>query len=522
MKCDERGLFDERRRIPHSYRAMRMFRMLLVLAGTCAVALAQTNAPGVRKVSLDDCIQGALEKNLDMRIARYEPPKSLADLKAAYAGYNPTFSFQGTHRYSKTGGGFDPALDTVTISTVQDVDAFASSLGGLAPWGLNYGLQGNVNESYGTGGDAVPFDLASGSASTIDMSQPLLKGFWIDQTRYSIKVSKNRVKYTELGLKQTIMTIVTSVEQAYYDLIYARENVTVQEKAVELATQLVVENRKRVEVGSLAPLDQKQAEAQAETSRAALIAAKSTLVMQENAMKQLITDDYAAMEAVDLQPTAPLSASLQVFDRQISWSKGLAERPDLLQAKLDIERQGVTLKYSYNQLFPQLDLVGSYGRGAGGRAISEYSQAFDQIARGDQPSYFYGGRLSFPIGNTGARATYKRSKLEMEQYMLTLKKLEQTIMITIDNDITQAKSSYQQVAATRAAREYATDALDAEQKKLENGKSTTYTVLQMQRDLTTARGNEIQALANYNKALAQLSLDEGTTLQRLSINVEVK
>ena len=106
--------------------------------------------------------------------------------------------------------------------------------------------------------------------------------------------------------------------------------------------------------------------------------------------------------------------------------------------------------------------------------------------------------------------------------MLNLKKIEQSIMIAIDNDITQAKSSYQQVAATRAAREYAAEALDAEQKRLQNGKSTTYTVLQMQRDLTTTRGNEIQALANYNKILAQLSLDEGTTLQRLGINVELK
>jgi len=119
-------------------------------------------------------------------------------------------------------------------------------------------------------------------------------------------------------------------------------------------------------------------------------------------------------------------------------------------------------------------------------------------------------------------APYKKSKLAMEQLVLTLKKLEQTIMTTIDNDIQQAQSSYQQVAATRAAREYAAAALDAEQKKLESGKSTTYTVLQMQRDLTTARGNEIQALDNYNKALSQLSLDEGSTLQRLSINIEVK
>jgi outer membrane protein TolC len=354
------------------------------------------------------------------------------------------------------------------------------------------------------------------------MVQPLLKNFWIDATRFNIKVGKNRVKFTELGLKQTIMTIVTTVEQAYYDLIYARENVLVQEKAVELATQLVVENKKRVEVGSLAPLDQKQAEAQAATLRATLIAARSSLIMQENTVKQLISDNYSAMEPVDLEPTAPLSAPIRVFDRQLSWSKGLTERPDLLQAKLDVERQGITLKYNFNQLFPELDLIGTYGHGAGGVGISEFSQALDQMQRGSRPFYTYGAQMTFPVGNTGARATYKRSKLTMEQYMLALKKLEQTIMITIDNDITQAKSSYQQVAATRAAREYATDALSAEQKKLENGKSTTYTVLQMQRDLTTARGNEIQALANYNKALAQLSLDEGTSLQRLGINVEVK
>jgi outer membrane protein TolC len=337
----------------------------------------------------------------------------------------------------------------------------------------------------------------------------------------NIKVARNRIKYSELGLKQAIMSVATTVEQAYYDLIYDRENVTVQEKAVELATQLVVENKKRVEVGAMAPLDEKQAEAQAASIQAVLIAARSTLAIQANTMKQLLTDDYAAWEPAELQPTAPLTAPVRVLDRQLSWSKGLTERPDLLQAKLDVERQGITLKYNRNQLFPELDLVGSYGQGANG-TISEFSQALNQIGQGSRPYYSYGAQLIFPIGNDSARAAYKKGKLAMEQYLLTLKKLEQTIMATIDDDIKQAQSSYQQVAATRAAREYAKDALDAEQKKLESGKSTTYTVLQMQRDLTTARGNEIQALAAYNKALAQLSLDEGSTLQRLSISLEVK
>jgi outer membrane protein TolC len=520
VQSNEQRLFDERQRIPHSYRAMRLLGMSLMLASLSVAALAQTNTPGIRKVSLEDCVQSALEKNLDVRIARYNPPQALADLQAAYAGWNPTFNLGGAHNYQKSGGGFDPTLGVITYPNSADQNTFNSSLGGLTPWGLNYSMVGNLQENYGNAGPNAPFDTSSGSA-ILKLSQPLLKNFWIDQTRFNIQVGKNRVKYTDLGLKQTVMNLATAVEQAYYDLIYARENVTVQEKAVELAMQLVAENKKRVEVGSLAPLDEKQAEAQAASSQAALISARGSLVLQENTVKQLISDNYAVMEPVDLQPTAPLNAPVRVFDRQISWSKGLTDRPDLLQAKLDVQRQGITIKYNYNQLFPELDITGGYGLSAN-VPRGDLRQAENEIGRGNLPSHSYGGQLTYPIGNTAARANYKKSKLGMEQLVLNLKKLEQTIMVTIDNDITQAKSSYQQVAATRAAREYAKEALEAEQKKLENGKSTTYTVLQMQRDLTTARGNEIQALANYNKALAQLSLDEGTTLQRLSINVEVK
>src|SRR5258708_17496425 len=110
----------------------------------------------------------------------------------------------------------------------------------------------------------------------------------------------------------------------------------------------------------------------------------------------------------------------------------------------------------------------------------------------------------------------------MEQLVLTLKQLEQAVMISIDNDIGTIRADYDQVHATRTAREYQESALDAEQKKLESGKSTTYTVLQVQRDLTNARGAEIQALDTYNKRLSQLSLDEGSTLDRLEIRLEAK
>jgi outer membrane protein TolC len=353
----------------------------------------------------------------------------------------------------------------------------------------------------------------------IQVSQPLLKNLWIDQSRLNIRVAKNRVKYTEEGLRLQIMQIITTLEQAYFDLIYNRENVLVQEKAVELAERLVAENRKKLEVGTLAPLDLQSAEAQAATSRAAVIQARNQLGTQERLVKGLITDEYTTLVSLELIPSGTLTAQPPIVNLQDSWSKGLTQRPDILQSKLDVERAGIQLKYSRNQLFPELDVFATGGYAGAGK---EFSDALHNIEERNLPFYTYGGRLIYPLSNTAARNNYKSSKATLEQMVLTLKKLEQTVMIAIDNDIGTLRANFDQVHATRTAREYQESALDAEQKKLESGKSTTYTVLQVQRDLTSARGAEIQALDTYNKTLSQLSLDEGSTLERLGIKFEVK
>ncbi len=499
---------------------MRLLRICLVLLCARLGALAQTNTSDVRILTLQDCIQSALQKNLDLQIARYSPPLAFNNLEAAYGGWDPNLNLSGSHTYNTSAGGFNSQIGTLTAPTTANQNSFNTTLGGLTPWGLNYNLVGNISESYGSGGgNNIPFDQTSGQVGLF-MSQPLLKNFWIDITRLNIRVAKNRVKYSELTLKFQVMQIITTVENAYYDLIYSRENVKVQEKAVELAMQLVRENKKRVEVGALAPLDEQQAEAQAAQSQAALIAARAALAVQEHTVKQLITDEYSRWLHFKVEPAESLASPRMFFNLQDSWVKGLTMRPDLAQAKLDIEKQGVTIKYNYNQLFPELDVVGSYGHNASG--FPDYTSGLGQFRDGSLPFYSYGGQLSYPLGNHNARYTYKSSKMVMEQLVLTLKKLEQGIMVAIDNDIKNAEANYEQVGAARTARDYAAAALDAEQKKLESGKSTTYTVLQMQRDLTNARGTEIQALDNYNKSLSQLSLDEGTTLKRLNILFEAK
>jgi len=482
---------------------------------------AQSNSIPSQSLSLDESIQMALTNNFAVQIARYNPRFSLYNLRAAYAGYDPLFSVSGQHDFSLSGGGLDPITKLPSPASTSDDNSFRSGItGGLLPWGTTYSVSGNIQETYGlTAGG--PFDNTRGSVSTT-LSQPLLKNLWIDGTRLNISVAKIGLTQSELGLRGQIMDNIHLVELAYYDLIAARENVKVQEQALQLADRLLAENKRRVEVGALAPLDEKQAASQVAARRADLQVAQAQLATAQNTLKALISDNYRELHGTDLDPSESLAAPLQILNLQDSWGKGMTLRPDLLQLKLDLEKQGVQLRYDKNQLFPQLDLFGTYGHSAGGTVVPEFSDGFDQLRQGNQPFYTYGARLSVPLSNVGQRNIYKASKLRLEQILLSLKQKEQGILTEIDNAVIAARTSHERVGSTREARLYAEAALEAEQKKLENGKSTSFVVLQLQRDLTAARSAEIGALADYNKSLADLAHSEGSTLERRNIDVNVK
>lgn len=463
---------------------------------------------------MQDCIAEALKHNFDVRVERYVPIEAKLQLESAYAGYDPSLNLGGQHAFNESGGGYLSGL--VLPATISDENTFNSSLGGTLPTGTKYSLSGNIAETYGSTGGS-PFDQTSGSFG-VSVDQPLLKNLWIDSTRLAISAAKNQVKYSLQGLRQQLITTVSAVENAYYELIYARENLTVENEALDLAQTQLDQDRQRVEVGSLAPLDVQQDEAQVAQSRASVIAAEFTLQTDDNTLKNLITDNYVTWQRVEVKPTATLEAVRQLFDVQDSWSKGMASRPDLLQAKVTLEQQGIQLKYDYNQIFPQLDLQASYGFNGNGR---EYSDALGQMNEGSRPYYTYGGQLTMPLANLAARSTYKSDKAVEQQDLLRLKQLEQNVMVEIDNAVKQAQSAWESVDATKQARVYAEAALDAEQKKYSVGKSTTFTVLQLQNNLTTARSAEIRALANYQEALTNLAQQEGSTLERRNVDLTV-
>jgi HAE1 family hydrophobic/amphiphilic exporter-1 len=480
------------------------------------VSAAETTNQPSQLVSKADCIRTALEHNLDIKIERYAPEIARYNLDIGYAAYEPVFAGNATHSYDQSPGGIDQQNQPYPGAVTKD-DAVTAGFSGILPFGTTYTLAGNLADT--TGEDSGGPLANTGGAASIQATQPLLKNLWIDAPRMTIQVNKKLLRISELALRLQIMTTVTAVESAYYDLILAQENVKVQRESLQLAEKLFKEDKRRVEVGALAPLDEKQSESQMAASQATLLDAERAMAAQQNVVKLLIIDDTAAWRNGAPEPSESLVATPQKFDLNKSWQKAFTQRPDLLQSRVDLERQGIVIKYLRNQLFPELDLVGSYGHNA---SESQFAGAFDDLRRGDSPFYSYGAAVTIPLGNGNARGNYRIGKATREQSLLKLKQLELQIMSQVEDVVKLAQTDLQRVEATRQSRIFAETALEAEQKKMETGRSSSFFVLQMQRDLTAARSAEVQALADYNIALVQLAFNEGSTLERNKLDIEVR
>lgn len=522
-----------------------MVFLLCPLAQDSSPALAETTEETAhssemagRPMSLNDCIQTALEHNLSLKVEKINPIIDQAHLQIAYAGWDPSFTAGYNRNYRQDPSDFNTQFDIPIPGSSSDTDSVNASINGLLSSGMQYDLSARISDTTGEfsriiGVDEMedpifisdPFSRQGGNFS-LNLSQPLLRNLRIDSTRLNIKISKVALAQSELAFLWQIMNTVSQVELAYFDLIAAEESVKVQEKAVQLAEQLLEDNRKRVQIGTIAPLDEKQAESQLPRARADLLSAQRNLALRQNALKNLLSDEYLEWQDVRIEATEVLKAVPIPFRRQDSWDRAMHLRPDLRQQRLNLQRNGINVQFRKNQVLPQLDVVGSIGYSAGGREADGkgigYSGVLRQLRRRENSNWSLGGRLTIPLGNRVARNQLKIAREQEKQSILQLKQFEQNIMVNVENAVTLAEINLQRVEATRQEREFAEAALEAEETKLENGKSTVFVVLQLQRDLTQARSGEIQALVEYNRALSQLSLAEGATLQEREISIEAE
>lgn len=484
-----------------------------------------------RPVSLRQCFDLALARNLDLQIEHLNSEIAGFNLFSSYGVYVPSLSARAEHDFISSPSDFDPKKAGLDFPYQMQNDLVEPGLKGKLPTGLSYGLNAYTREDNARTDlsfDPNSFKTYPGgirntnnyySEARLDLQQHLLRDFWIDADREQILLRRKDVKISQHALRFQIMKTLLAVELSYNDLLTARESVRVQEKALQLREQLVAETRRRVQVGDLPPLDAEQAETQLELTRTALTAANEFYVSTQNILKGLLTDDFRSLMDVELVPTDALLAVEQTVNRSESFARAMENRPDLAEARLAVEKSDVAVRFRKNQLFPNLDLVGSYGGlGVADQAGSSINNAF---SFGNQ-EYSYGVVLSFPLSNVSERGYYRASKAARQIAQLELKKAEEALLLQIADFVNRAQSRFAQVTSTRKARVFAESALAAEVKKLQNGLSTAFFVLQLQETLTAARTAEIQAIADYNKVLAQLSFAEASILEKHHLSLEGK
>jgi outer membrane protein len=383
-------------------------------------------------------------------------------------------------------------------------------------------------------------ELTSNFTATV--TQHLLNGFGISvNTRFIAQAINNR-RITDSGFRQQLLFTINQVENIYWALVSAYENVQSAQRALDQSTQVASDNRKQLQIGTLAPLDVLNADNQVAQDKQTLIAAQSNLEYQQLVMKQAIARNLNS-PALSQAPVIPTDrVSLIEMPEETAAVEDLVKqanqnRPEIEQAVLNLKNDQITLKGVKNGLLPTVDLYGFYGSTALGGAANpncsvaangpegctitpgNYGNVFTGMFNGDTPNRGVGVNISIPLRNRPAQALHERSLLEFRQDQLKLQQLYTQIRIGVINAQYALTNDRASVQAATATREYNTQALDAEKKKFKYGASTTALVLQQERSLAAAENTVTSAMATYAKDRASLEQILANTLTKYNISI---
>ena len=505
--------------VPSSTAAQSAVNLDELKRAALAQAQAQAQAsPPVVDLKLDEAVQRAIERNLDLAVERLNPLTYDHTLSALYATYRPTMTSTFGNRSQVT----LPNSQLTGVTTKLDTET-VTWLGGLTQnvqWGGgSFSLTFNNNRQDSSNAFAIrnPSYTSSLSAS---YTQPLLRGFRIDGTRTQLETTKISQTISELQLKAATTTTLASVRNAYWDLLAARQAIEAARQSLSLASKLVADNRQRVEIGTMAPIDVIQAQAEEATRRQSLVQAEATAGTAELALKRLIvsgTDDPLWSATID--PVDRPTFSAEAVDVDTVVKNAFENRIDLQQAKQQLDSNDLSIKNLNNQTLPALNLTGGYQlAGLGGPQFERdrlggailktipggYLDALANIRGVDAPTWNLQVNLSYPLGTSSAEANLARAKLQLQQTQAQIKQVVLQIATEVTNVALQVRSNAQRVQASTAARELSEKRLEAEQSKFEVGLSTNFMVVQAQRDLFDAQISELRAILDYRKSLVDL------------------
>jgi outer membrane protein TolC len=468
------------------------------------------------ELTLDDAVMRALEQNLDIAVERLNPEVQDLTIARIKDSYKPSLTSTLFQRSQ-----VQPPTSQLNGGTIVNNDTSTYNVGiaqNVLWGGGNYSVQFN-NQRQETNNLFANFNPTFNSNLIANYTQPILRGFSIDGNRQQLKVTQINQAISEVQLRGTIATTVGNVRNAYWEMVYATQALEVAKSSLDLADKLVQDNRARVEVGTMAPLDVVQSEAEAATRRQAVAQTDAQLKTTELALKRMIvngTEDplwRATIVAIDRPTFRPEPLNVEQAVRT-----ALQNRTDLDAARKTVESNDITLKLLHNQTLPQLDAVALYqsqglggtqfirsGSGLGSTVTTTipggYADALRTLFGHDYPIWQLQLNFSYPLGSSASEANYARGKVQRSQAAAQLRSLELTVATDVTNAALQVESDLKSYEAASSARDLAQQRLAAEQSRFEVGLSTNFFVVQAQRDLATAQISELRALLDYRQAL---------------------
>ena len=479
-----------------------------------------TEAVPKQAISLADAALRALQNNLDISISRQTKESRLTDIVFEQAKYDPLMSFNGQYNRSVSplnrpilgfGGDQPTPLDQNSFQGTVDMTQNLLT-------GANYDLNFSPSRVFVAGQQSFLFNPAYQSGLAFTLTQPLLRNFGTDVNKTLILIAQNNAKVEEHVFLDRVLTVIATVEQTFWELVFANENLKVAEAAVKAAQELLASNRAKAKAGVMSIVDVLQAEAAVASRVEQTLIAEKTIRDQEDQLRRLMNPGEEELRRdVQLIPQDQPVVTLDPISLQESIDVAVERRPEILEASKNIETSDLNAKFAKNQLLPNLSVQGTTGLAGLQGGVSKMLQ---NNFSGDFYNYGAGLVLSFPLGNRSAISQYNRRQLEAQNAKASLQSVRQQVIVGVREAVRRVRTDFKRIETTRSARIMAEKQLQAEQERLKVGLSTTRFVLDFQRDLATAQGNELRAIVDYNKSVSNLARHKASTLERYNLQIQ--
>jgi len=479
-----------------------------------------------RRLSMNDAVEMALEPNLTIQVERLNPQLQDLSIATVRAAWTPTLSttFQNNDQQRPS----STQLDGGAISTYTT--AFSNDIGisQLTKWGGNYNVSWN-SSTQSTSNFFTSFNPSVRSTVNFNYSQPLLRNFKIDNARQQLLISTKNREISDVQLRETIVSTVRQVKNAYWQLSYAIASLAVQQQSLELAKESLRNNQVRVEVGTMAPIDIVEAQAEVARNEETVIVAESNIEEAEDGLRALIMDPVTPnFWEINLEPTDTPLLQTREIDIDAAVRNALSKRTDLSRVRKNLENVDVNIRYYKNQTLPDVNFQMNYSaQGVGGTKLTRdsffggnvinsvtkgYGSVLGDVFTSDFPTWTFGFTVGYPIGTSTADVNLVRSRLQRRQTETQIKSTELQVAGEVRRVGREVNTNLKRVDATGSARQLAEQRLEAEQKKFAVGMSTSFLVFQAQRDLAQARNNELGAILDYNRAIVDFDAVQEASL----------